>query len=230
MDVAKMEKQPVKLIKQLSGQSKSLEELPNNQTGQPDTRIHADRWQFCRQKRSWCGLTNTPGIPTLKFLKFVQRSPLTPPPPSSPPPCYDVVINMYCEHDMTFPVACFCEWISGLQKRLRKKNKKTGNTSGTESVRSSPPMIACQRWNDSTVIHWSTHICLKESMKRRSLWSADVSFYPIASWAERYLRAVCQGGWPEPVGHVSSWGICHGIWHNFMISTLSGGNSSGRLF
>lgn len=125
MDVAKMEKQPVKLIKQLSGQSKSLEELPNNQTGQPDTRIHADRWQFCRQKRSWCGLTNTPGIPTLKFLKFVQRSPLTPPPPSSPPPCYDVVINMYCEHDMTFPVACFCEWISGLQKRLRKKKQKS---------------------------------------------------------------------------------------------------------
>lgn len=167
----------------------------------------------------------------VEMLSQTVVTPLTPPPPSSPPPCYDVVINMYCERDMTFPVACYCEWISGLQKRLRKKKKKkAGNTSGTESVRSSPPMIACQRWNDSTMIHWSTHICLKESMKRRSLWSADVSFYPIASWAERYLRAVCQGGWPEPVGHVSSWGICHGIWHNFMISTLSGGNSSGRLF
>lgn len=61
----------------------------------------------------------------VEMLSQTAVTPLTPPPPSSPPPCYDVVINMYCEHDMTFPVACYCEWISGLQKRLRKKKQKS---------------------------------------------------------------------------------------------------------
>lgn len=107
----------------------------------------------------------------VEMLSQTVVTPLTPPPPSSPPPCYDVVINMYCERDMTFPVACYCEWISGLQKRLRKKKKKkAGNTSGTESVRSSPPMIACQHWNDSTMIHWS-HLSQGKYEEKKSLIS-----------------------------------------------------------
>lgn len=61
----------------------------------------------------------------VEMLSQTAVTPLTPPPPSSPPPCYGVVINMYCEHDMTFPVACYCEWIGGLQKRLRKKKQKS---------------------------------------------------------------------------------------------------------